>query len=395
MRGSPEPATREAALEKDAAASETNRFLYSFGDSVVAERATTNSTNWLVYLHAAQLGSVSLITNTSAQQVSVQDFTPWGSVRTGGVPASTTTLNYTGQRLDGTGLLYYNARYYDPALGRFLSADSIVPGAASGAGGAADTLGPDAQQALRPLTVDFHEPGFLAGISQEDAFTQQKGFWFELSSSDRGKAKIPWGPANPQALNRYSYALDNPLRYSDPTGHTVYFGYEQAVKAALAFRNAASTYNEMAAVIGVAGAAAAALAVLSLIGALRRRGCTRSCNPDTWDSSRRHAAHLDRRCNRCSAQDRVNYGNKGVAVEFDGQNVDVMDLGSGEVMDPVHVAPPSELPFSAVVMSCKRPSLPASVAPPLCCIRANAWFRQRPADAPVPLAWCMDRPLRS
>ena len=119
----------------------------------------------------------------AGSKLSVQDFTPWGSVRTGGVPASTTTLNYTGQQLDGTGLLYYNARYYDPALGRFISADSIVPGAASGAGGAADTLGPDAQQALRPLTVDFHEPGFLTGISQEDAFTQQKGFWFELSSS--------------------------------------------------------------------------------------------------------------------------------------------------------------------------------------------------------------------
>ena len=28
-------------------------------------------------------------------------------------------------------------------------------------------------------------------------------------------------PANPQALNRYSYVLNNPLRYTDPTGHAV------------------------------------------------------------------------------------------------------------------------------------------------------------------------------
>ena len=35
----------------------------------------------------------------------------------------------TGQKSDGTGLLYYNARYYDPALGTFLSPDTLVPDA--------------------------------------------------------------------------------------------------------------------------------------------------------------------------------------------------------------------------------------------------------------------------
>jgi len=48
----------------------------------------------------------------------------------------------------------YVARQYDPALGRFLQADTIVP-----------------------------------------------------------------NPANPQSLNRYSYTLGNPLRYTDPSGH--------------------------------------------------------------------------------------------------------------------------------------------------------------------------------
>jgi RHS repeat-associated protein len=34
---------------------------------------------------------------------------------------------FTGQKQDGTGLLYYNARYYDPALGTFISPDTLVP----------------------------------------------------------------------------------------------------------------------------------------------------------------------------------------------------------------------------------------------------------------------------
>ncbi len=33
---------------------------------------------------------------------------------------------YTGKEKDATGLYYYGARYYDPALGRFTTPDSIV-----------------------------------------------------------------------------------------------------------------------------------------------------------------------------------------------------------------------------------------------------------------------------
>jgi len=40
-----------------------------------------------------------------------------------------------------------------------------------------------------------------------------------MSEEDKQQAGSPWGPANPQALNRYSYVQNNPLRYTDPTGH--------------------------------------------------------------------------------------------------------------------------------------------------------------------------------
>jgi RHS repeat-associated protein len=81
-------------------------------------------------------------------------YLPFGGTRweSGSTP---TDFQFTGQRKEaGFGLYDYHARFYDPLIGRFISADSIVPQA-----------------------------------------------------------------TNPQALNRYSYVVNNPLKYTDPTGH--------------------------------------------------------------------------------------------------------------------------------------------------------------------------------
>lgn len=42
-----------------------------------------------------------------------------------------TRLDYTGQKLDDTGLLYYNVQYRDPELAKFVLPDSIMPEASS------------------------------------------------------------------------------------------------------------------------------------------------------------------------------------------------------------------------------------------------------------------------
>jgi RHS repeat-associated protein/uncharacterized repeat protein (TIGR01451 family) len=216
----------------------TKRYYYSLGGQVIAQREvvtaipfvepcdpekegcttpvppTPVTTNTIIYLHGDHLGSVSMSTSAAGTVVSRQEFDPWGKVRTGGV--TQTKLNYTGQQKDDTGLLYYHARYYDPNLARFVSPDSIVPGVASGKGGAGGNTG--IWQTSR-LAVDFHEKGYVAFVRQENQLTLQSGFWFQLAPEDRQGGITWWGPRNPQALNRYSYVLGNPLRYVDPTGH--------------------------------------------------------------------------------------------------------------------------------------------------------------------------------
>jgi len=104
----------------------------------------------VTYIHGDHLGSA---TNTTGFQASSQRYYPYGAKR--GTNTVVTPYRFTGQREENTiGLYFYGARWYNPALGRFVQADTIVP-----------------------------EPG------------------------------------NPQALNRYSYVLNNPLRYTDPSGH--------------------------------------------------------------------------------------------------------------------------------------------------------------------------------
>ncbi len=74
--------------------------------------------------------------------------------------------------------------------------------------------------ASKPLTVDVHENGFVSAVNREN----QVGPWYTLSDTDKQQVGAPWGPANPQAINRYSSVLNAPTRWTDPGGH--YAEYE-------------------------------------------------------------------------------------------------------------------------------------------------------------------------
>jgi len=78
---------------------------------------------------------------------------------------------FTGKEQDeGTNLYYFGARYYDSEIGRFVSVDPIYT---------------------------------LIGTKAIEYYTQERAYYFL---------------ANPQNLNNYSYVLNNPLIYTDPTG---------------------------------------------------------------------------------------------------------------------------------------------------------------------------------
>ena len=71
------------------------------------------------------LGSSSVVVDVSGQVVEEGYYLPWGGER-GNQEIELTDYGYTGQMQEGD-IYFYNARYYDPAIGRFMQADTIVP----------------------------------------------------------------------------------------------------------------------------------------------------------------------------------------------------------------------------------------------------------------------------
>lgn len=134
----------------------TNCTRYVYAGS--ARVATVASNGAIHFWHPDHLGSSTVITDSTGAKVQALTYYPYGATRTNQsftTPAVDVPYKYTGKELDSsTNLYYYEARYYDPELGRFISADTIVP-----------------------------------------------------------------RPRDPQEFNRYSYAGNNPLIYTDPTGH--------------------------------------------------------------------------------------------------------------------------------------------------------------------------------
>ncbi|WP_179957848.1 FG-GAP-like repeat-containing protein [Exilibacterium tricleocarpae] len=121
------------------------------------------------YIYKDHLGSVDVITDAVGAVGKTMSFDAWGQRRAAvdwedltttsllNFDHSITTRGYTGhEMLDESGLIHMNGRIYDPRLGRFVQADTVI---------------------------QF--------------------------------------PDMTQSYNRYSYVLNNPTKYTDPSGHII------------------------------------------------------------------------------------------------------------------------------------------------------------------------------
>src|SRR5712691_12025453 len=94
--------------------------LLGLADEVLTRTDTVGSRSFL----ADGLGSVLAVRDSTGVVQTQYTYEPFGNTTFTGAP-STNAFQYTGRENDGTGLYYYRARYYNPALQRFISEDPI------------------------------------------------------------------------------------------------------------------------------------------------------------------------------------------------------------------------------------------------------------------------------
>lgn len=92
-------------------------------DQILARWTPTGGTAW--YL-ADRLGSVRDVTDAGGSVVDHVDYGNFGEILSESNPAFGDRFKFTGQQFDSTtGIYYYQARYYDPSLGQFISEDPL------------------------------------------------------------------------------------------------------------------------------------------------------------------------------------------------------------------------------------------------------------------------------
>ncbi len=103
---------------------QSDTYYYMLGSMLVGESTGSGTNMFLTDALGSVIETISATANTTTVQGN-QVYSPYGSSRYQ-QGSMGTTKGFTGQYNDAvTGLDYYNARYYDPVVGRFLSIDKV------------------------------------------------------------------------------------------------------------------------------------------------------------------------------------------------------------------------------------------------------------------------------
>lgn len=106
---------------------EVTDILYiSVNNRRIAQIEKKNGRSMVKFYHPDHLGSGNLITDEDSSVVEYNHFMPYGEMLEGSVGAETNNL-FNGKELDeSTGLYNYDARQYNPVIGRFISPDDRI-----------------------------------------------------------------------------------------------------------------------------------------------------------------------------------------------------------------------------------------------------------------------------
>jgi len=135
--------------------------------------ATINNNDNPYYIISDHLNSSNLLTTPTGTIAEVEDYKPYGTTNyQNTIQDLSDNYGFTSKEKDPeSNLQYYGARYMDNEIGRFTSID--------------------------PLLVKLHNPQEVSRITEKDLRILL---------------------ADPQKLNSYSYAYNNPMIMNDPTG---------------------------------------------------------------------------------------------------------------------------------------------------------------------------------
>ena len=179
------------------------KYIYA-GGVLISTVKKSGTTTTVSFIHSDNLGSTSAVTDSTGAVLQSMDYYPFGSQRICAGVSCSAEKRYVGEYFDvDTTLNYLNARYYDSSLGRFISEDSAF----------------------------WNPEGFLT---------------------------------DPQSLNSYSYARNNPVILLDANGNM--WGWSEWGSFAKGAVIGAATAIVVSATIGAVAAFSPIIATAAVVG---------------------------------------------------------------------------------------------------------------------------------